>query len=56
MFNVLGMQKYPFQNRQQVEYLNPKLISFKIITHVLIWLVKWKVRNKNMGFFNFYNL
>jgi hypothetical protein len=38
-----------------MEYLNFKLTSLWIATHVLILLAKGKVRNKNMGFFNSYN-
>jgi hypothetical protein len=38
-----------------MEYVKLKLISFLIVTHVSILSPRGKVRNKKMGFFNFYN-
>ncbi len=50
IFDVLGMQISQFEGKKQEEYLNPKLINFKIMTCVLIWLAteSWKQKH---GFF-----
>jgi hypothetical protein len=55
IFDILGMQISPFESKRQGGYLNPKLIKIQIMTCVLIWLNRGKVRSKNMGFLKFYN-
>jgi hypothetical protein len=54
IFDVLGMQISPFESRRWKEYLNLKLTIFQIMTCAPIWLVRGKVRSKNMGFLKFY--
>jgi hypothetical protein len=55
IFDVLGMQNGPFENKRQEEYLNPKLTSFQVMIHAPISLARGKIRSKNIGFLKFYN-